>query len=81
MSRLAADLHRLIDAFVAAARSASGAGTIRHERLKAALSTLLEDEAQRQNWRLSGDAMRELLAADIELNAQGLADWLDKQNP
>lgn len=79
--RLAADLHRLIDAFVAAARSASGAGTIRHERLKAALSTLLEDEAQRQNWRLSGDAMRELLAADIELNAQGLADWLDKQNP
>lgn len=81
VSRLAADLHRLIDAFVAAARSASGAGTIRHERLKAALSTLLEDEAQRQNWRLSGDAMRELLAADIELNAQGLADWLDKQNP
>lgn len=81
VSRLAADLHRLIDAFVAAARSASGAGTIRHERLKAALSTLLEDETQRQNWRLSGDAMRELLAADIELNAQGLADWLDKQNP
>lgn len=79
--RLAADLHRLIDAFVAAARSASGAGTIRHERLKAALSTLLEDEAQQQSWRLSGDAMRELLAADIELNAQGLADWLDKQYP
>lgn len=78
--RLATDLHRLIDSFVAAARSVAGTGTRRHEQLHAALAGLIEEEAQRQNWGLRGDAMRELLAADIEVNTQGLVDWLDKQS-
>ena len=43
-------------------------------------SELLEEEASRQNWGLRGAALWKLLAADIELNAQGLADWIDNHN-
>ena len=78
--RLASDLHRLIDSFVATARSVSGNGQRRNEQLRVALSELLEEEASRQNWGLRGAALWKLLAADIELNAQGLADWIDNHN-
>lgn len=77
--RLAGDLHRLIDSYVAAARSALGTGARRHEQICAALAALFEEEAGRQNWGLRGDAMQDLLAGDIAVNAQGLGEWLDKQ--
>ena len=76
--RLAQDLHRLIDSFVAVARAVAGAG--RHDRLREALTGLFDEEARRQDWGLQGEAMRELLASDIEVDAQGLEAWLDRQN-
>lgn len=75
--RLAADLRRMIDAIVAAALPLRNAGTQRHAQLTQMLENLLLAEAERENWGLQGEAMLQLLALDIDLNAQGLAVWLD----
>jgi len=76
--RLAADLHRLIDAHVDIAHAAAGAADGgRHAELKRRLSDLVETEARSQGWALTGSAARGFYAADIELNAQGLGAWLD----
>ena len=75
--RLGADLHRLIDAHVAAALRHRNAGAGRHERIKADLTATLLDEARRHGWRMALDALLRLMAADVELNAQGLGAWLD----
>ena len=77
VERLAADMHRLIDAHVAAARDHRYAGERRHERLKRALAGIVLAEAERQGWPLGREQVLELFALDIELNAQGLAIWLD----
>ena len=76
VQRLAADLHRLIDAHVALALAAP-AGPGRHEALRAGLTGLLREESRRQGWVLSEAALLELFASDVELNAQGLGVWLD----
>jgi len=75
--RLGADLHRLIDAHVAVAERCRGEGAARLERLKAGVAELVRAEALRQGWTLDADALMQLFAIDIELNAQGLAAWLD----
>lgn len=77
VARLGADLHRLIDAHVAIAERCRDAGPARHDRLKAGIAALIVAEAERQGWPLGADALMELFATDIELNAQGLAAWLD----
>jgi len=77
VARLGADLHRLIDAHVALAERCAGEGAARLERLKAGVAELLRAEAARQGWTLDTDALMQLFAIDIELNAQGLAAWLD----
>lgn len=77
VARLGADLHRLIDAHVALAERCREAGPARQERLKAGVAELVRAEAARQGWTLASDALMELFAIDIELNAQGLAAWLD----
>ncbi|MFZ5510297.1 MAG: MBL fold metallo-hydrolase [Pseudomonadota bacterium] len=75
--RLGADLHRLIDAHAELGLRERNAGTERHERLVRGVQRILLDEAQRQGWRLSGQPLLELLRLDVELNAQGIASWLD----
>ena len=75
--RLGADLHRLIDAHVAAALRHRDAGVGRHDRIKADITAILLDEARRQGWRMAPDGLLRLMAADVELNAQGLGAWLD----
>lgn len=77
LPRLAADLHRLIDAHVAIARAAADAPDHRHQILRAGLCALLRDEAQRQQWTIGEDDLFEVFAMDLELNAQGLEVWLD----
>lgn len=75
--RLGADLHRLVDAHVDAALRHGGAGAGRHAGIKSALAEILLAEARRQGWRMASDALLELMAVDLELNAQGLCAWLD----
>ena len=77
IERLGADMHRLIDAHVAAAREHRDCGGERHEGLKRSIERIVLAEGERQRWALGRDRILELFALDIELNAQGLAIWLD----
>ncbi|HUO43942.1 MAG TPA: MBL fold metallo-hydrolase [Burkholderiales bacterium] len=76
ISRLAADLHRLIDAHAQLALAVRDTGPDRHQRLKTGVMQLLVEEKQRQNWMLPREKVLEIFAGDIELNAQGLDVWL-----
>ena len=77
--RLAADMHRLIDAQLEIAMREKQSGNDRHQRISAALTELIKREAMTQHWGLQGDAACKLLQNDIELNAQGMEIWLDSQ--
>ena len=77
VSRLSADLHRLIDAHVALARACRDAGPQRHRLLRDGVRDLLVAEGGRQGWALAGAPLLELISLDVELNAQGLGAWLD----
>ena len=76
--RLAADLHRLIDAHVAVAErhAAVEAGAARQALIEADLWKLVDEEGARQGWTLPAAEVRRMLALDVELNAQGLDVWL-----
>lgn len=76
--RLAADLHRLINAHEEIALNLSdlAAGENRKLRIEEDLAELTRREAREQSWPLSPEAAVELLAQDLELNAQGLEHWL-----
>jgi hydroxyacylglutathione hydrolase len=75
--RLAADLHRLIEAQVEIALQAKNAGALRKRLIMDGIAGIVADEAGRQGWPLQGQAALDFFAADIELNAQGLEVWLD----
>lgn len=77
IARLAADLHRLIDAHAALALENEHAGSERHARLARGIAQILASEARRQGWTLPEKEVLEVFALDIELNAQGLEAWLD----
>ena len=75
--RLAQDLQVQVDAMVEAARAADGHPD-RHARLVRALTQLYVQRAQAQGMRDAPQRVEEILGGDIELNAQGLAIWLDR---
>jgi glyoxylase-like metal-dependent hydrolase (beta-lactamase superfamily II) len=77
VERLARDLVEQIDAHVALARAADGHSD-RHARLTAALEELYLGRARDHGSPLAPERARELLALDVELNAQGLEVWLDR---
>ncbi len=75
--RLAADLHRLIDAFLAIAHASENlAGHAQQQAIRQGLASLLRQEAEAQGWAVQGEAAVALFAEDLELNAQGLQVWL-----
>jgi hydroxyacylglutathione hydrolase len=76
---LAVRLHRLVDAHAELALAERHAGDARHERLKAGVERIVLEEARRFGTPLSDERVREVYGLDIELNAQGLAAWLDAQ--
>jgi hypothetical protein len=67
-----------IDAMVALARAADDKPD-RHVALMDALTELYASRVQAHGWTQGRDALRQLLAMDIELNAQGLEVWLDRE--
>jgi glyoxylase-like metal-dependent hydrolase (beta-lactamase superfamily II) len=77
VARLAAELHEQIDAMVSLAQ-ACDAGPDRHRALVAALSGYYIERAQAHGCALDDAGVLQLLAMDIELNAQGLEIWLDR---
>ena len=77
VERLAADLRRRVGELVALGR-AQDAKPDRAARLRAGVEELLLGWARDHGTPLPGERVRELLAVDIELNAQGLEVWLDR---
>lgn len=77
VARLAADLHAQIDAMVAIALAARGSPD-RHATLVQALTDLYAGRAAEHGWTHGREALVALLSVDIELNAQGLAVWIDR---
>ena len=75
--RMGEDMHRLVDAYADLARREQDTGEARHQRLKAGMTGIILGEAQRYGWRLPREQILAIFAGDIELNAQGLAIWLD----
>jgi len=76
--KLGADLHAQIDAMVVLARAAHGKPD-RHAALMEALTELYSSRAEAHGWTQGRDPLRQVLAMDIELNAQGLEVWLDRE--
>ncbi|GGD45424.1 MBL fold metallo-hydrolase [Pseudoxanthomonas indica] len=77
VDRLAAELFEQIDAMCALARQCDERAD-RHRCLVAALTALYLERARAQRCPLDDEAIIGVLAMDIELNAQGLACWLDR---
>jgi glyoxylase-like metal-dependent hydrolase (beta-lactamase superfamily II) len=75
--RLADMLLSQLDAMVAIALRMQGAAD-RHEALKEALLALYRDRLQAHGCRLTDERIDDLLALDVELNAQGIEVWLDR---
>jgi hydroxyacylglutathione hydrolase len=78
-ARLAADLRRLVEAHAALGERCRGAGQARFRLLKEGVTALVLAERERRGWPLSERETLELFALDIDLNAQGLAAWLDAE--
>ena len=77
--RLAHDLLEQIDAMVEAARGcAVNEARDRHRCIVERLRTLCLDRARAHQCRLDDAGVLEVLGMDIELNAQGLGVWLDR---
>lgn len=70
---------RLLDDYVAIALAAS-ADDEKTARIRAGLSSLLLREAHGHGCRLSDEEILDLWRLDLELNAQGLAIWLEAQD-
>ncbi len=78
LARLAENLHEQIDAMVVFARS-SREKPDPHAWLVAALTNLYVGRLTAHGWTRGHEPLRELLATDIELNAQGLEYWADRE--
>jgi glyoxylase-like metal-dependent hydrolase (beta-lactamase superfamily II) len=76
--KLAVQYLAQVDAMAAAARSLANE-TGRHDRLKRAFGDIYIAELRRSGSTQSENYLREILATDIELNAQGLGTWLDRK--
>jgi glyoxylase-like metal-dependent hydrolase (beta-lactamase superfamily II) len=78
VERLATGLHELIDAMVDVAKHSEGS-VDRHARLVEGLTALYSARTAEHGWRGSRDELLHWLGMDIELNAQGLGVWLDRE--
>lgn len=73
----AADLHRRLDRLVAIAEAHAGDGENRHAAIKREQTDYLLAELRAHGCTLPEAAILDVLATDLELNAQGLTFWLD----
>lgn len=77
---LGAQMLEQIDAMVALARGLAGLGGAgRQAALKAGLASLYTARWRAAGGALDAAAMQAILANDLELNAQGLGVWLDRE--
>jgi glyoxylase-like metal-dependent hydrolase (beta-lactamase superfamily II) len=77
-AELGREVLRLLDRYVAIALAASVEGN-KNAFIHDGLTTLLLNEAHAHGSRLSDEKILDICRLDLELNAQGLAYWLDAQ--
>ena len=77
VGRMAGDLQRRLSELVAFARGEDGKPD-RSERLRAGVRGLFLRWARDHGTSLTAERVAELLSVDVELNAQGLEAWLDR---
>ncbi len=80
IERAARQMHNLIDRFAAMAQALGDAGTERHARLIQGQREILWPRLRAHGCRLGADQLGLLLDMDLELNAQGLGVWLDRDS-
>jgi glyoxylase-like metal-dependent hydrolase (beta-lactamase superfamily II) len=73
-------LHRLIDAHVDIARRERESGEQKVSNIRAGLAALLLAEARLFACRLADDEILDVFAGDLDLNAQGLAYWVERES-
>ena len=74
------ELHEQTDQFAEIAERAAGlAGPARHEALVAGVRSLMIDIASARNVPLTPEEVLHFMSYDIELDAMGLAAWLDRR--
>ncbi len=78
-SRLADFLHQRLDQFVALALQVANEGEQRHTLIVKGIEQILLADLKDHGYGISAGKTPELLNVDIELNAQGLGVWLDKE--
>lgn len=78
LPRLADDMHRRIDDFVAIARR-HATDTSRTEAMRAAMFSYLEAELAKHGFSVDEETLHTLLDADVALNTMGLEHWLDHE--
>ncbi|HEY8538879.1 MAG TPA: MBL fold metallo-hydrolase [Steroidobacteraceae bacterium] len=76
--RIAKQLLSQVDAMVSAARAVANHPQ-RHDALKRAFRDIYIGELRARGCSLSDRELEDILAMDVELNAQGVGVWLDKQ--
>jgi hypothetical protein len=78
VTQLAAQQLALLDQLVQLGHNLKNAPE-RHTALKRELETLYETELRAHGSQLSSETIQALLAPDVELNAQGMGVWLDRE--
>lgn len=78
IARLAADMHVMIDAFVALGQQVRKAGAERHQLLVDGQHALMLPRLRAHGCTLPDAQIYSLLSHDYDLNAQGINVWLDR---
>ena len=76
VARLADDMHRRLDDFVAIARE-NAAHRDRTNAIRAAMYDYLLSELRAHGAEASNDILRDIVGMDVQLNTMGLEHWLD----
>jgi len=79
--RMASDLHRLIDVHATLGERLKDAGPERDQLLEDGVREILLGHVAAHGVCLSRERILELIDMDVELNAQGIAAWLDSLQP
>lgn len=74
-----AELKKHLAALTSIAKEVSDTREVRHQRIKSKLTAYLLKAIRLHGCQLSEEALLDIWATDIELNAQGLAVWLDSE--
>lgn len=79
LTTLARELRQALNEYVRIAREVAAQTHRRHAILKTQLMAFHLQQLHERDLRLPDARLRELIGPDVEINAQGLGVWLDKQ--